>query len=48
MTRRKPVPLVLPKTDTPIYAAVVRAQGFAPRNGQADHAIEHARKERDK
>lgn len=37
-----------PTTPTPIYAAVVRDQGFDPIADRADHAIEHVRKEREK
>lgn len=46
MTRRKPVPLVLPRSATPIYDATVRDHGFDPRAEQIDNGITHARESR--
>lgn len=47
--RTVPLPaLTIPPAPTPIYVAVVCDQGFDPIADRADHAIEHARKEREK
>ena len=46
MTRRKPVPLMLPRSATPIYDATVRDHGFDPRAEQIDNGISRARENR--
>lgn len=45
MTARKPVPLVLPKSRTPIYAELVREHGWDPCDGRErwDRIVAHVR-----